>query len=66
MLEIGEKKMATIKVCDRCGKICKEIYVLQMYKVSDLVGEVVQYKELCLDCREKLLNWLELTKVEHE
>jgi len=51
--------MANVVQCDRCGKICTydERYIVDIAKGAD------QTKcDLCLECREKLISFLNLHK----
>lgn len=47
--------MAEVIQCDKCGKICKDLY--HTYTV-----DIVNYAEgfdLCADCADKLVAWFD-------
>ena len=57
--------MATIKVCDRCGNQCKEWYTFMMYKAREINTNRTDI-ELCQDCRQEILDWIELAQGEED
>lgn len=52
--------MATLKQCDRCGKICSPVYFLRYQVGHTLLNNEPAFgeRDLCVNCKNELLAFM--------